>query len=181
MADPMSGPGTRCPWCSAELSDALVSRCPSCGAVLVAASDAPDDIKGVTTLDTEAILRARSEPSRSRNNRILSFITGEIPAEAEAPIDPGSLARPDIAVRREMLRLQIEAETADLEAERIALKADELARRGIHLSELGAPPPATGPVPPGDTGAAEAHETAPAGEWPTELDPGADPGGPSQR
>lgn len=109
--------------------------------MLIAAPDAPGDIKGVTTLDTEAILRARSDLSRPRSNRLLSFITGELPVEAEAAADPASLARPDAAVRREMLRLQIEAETADLQAESIALKADELARRGIHLSALGAPPP----------------------------------------
>lgn len=176
----MSGPGTRCPWCSAELPDPGAPRCPSCGAALVAAPEATDNIKGVTTLDTEAILRARSEPSRSRNNRILSFITGEVPVEADAPIDPGSLARPDLAVRREMLRLQIEAETADLEAERIALKADELARRGIHLSELGAPPPAV-PEVPGRAEPAPEPEAPPAGEWPAELEPGAGPPGPLQR
>jgi hypothetical protein len=124
--------------------------------MLIVAPDAPGDIKGVTTLDTEAILRARSELSRPRSNRLLSFITGEVPAETEVPADPASLARPDEAVRREMLRLQIEAETADLQAESIALKADELARRGIHLSALGTPPPAE-----------EAEATPESGDSPT--------------
>jgi hypothetical protein len=173
--------------------------------MLISAPDVPGEIKGVTTLDTEAILRARSELSKPRGNRILSFITGEIPVEAEAPADPASLARPDLAVRREMLRLQIEAETADLRAESIALKADELARLGIPLSALGNPPPAVdGETPPGsdvphqaadptqagiapqaaDTtrpdAPAPADDPAGGGEWPSELDPEAGRGAPSQ-
>lgn len=154
--------------------------------MLISAPDSTGDIKGVTTLDTEAILRARSELSRPRSNRLLSFITGEMPAQANAPIDPQSLARPDVAVRREMLRLQIEAEQADLQAESFALKADELARRGIHLSALGAPPPATGneAAPEGEAAlepqVASEGDAAGAGEWPEELDPGARPEPPSQ-
>jgi hypothetical protein len=170
--------------------------------MLVAAPDAPGEIKGVTTLDTEAILRARSELSRPRSNRFLSFITGEMPVETDVPADPASFARPDGAVRREMLRLQIEAETADLQAESIALKADELARRGIHLSALGALPPGDAaevrseadgagehqdppasetalphsPVPGDD---ASQGDAAQAGDWPSELDPEAGPGRPS--
>ena len=178
MADPMSGPSTRCPWCSAELPDPGVSQCPSCGAILVAAPDTPGEIKGVTTLDTEAILRARSELSRPRGNRFLSFITGEVPAEADVAADPASLARPDGAVRREMLRLQIEAETADLQAESIALKADELARRGVHLSALGPPSSATTEDEPATAATVDA-EAPSAGEWPRELDPDAGPGGPA--
>ncbi len=153
--------------------------------MLISAPDSPGDIKGVTTLDTEAILRARSELSRPRSSRLLSFITGE-PAQANAKIDPQSLARPDVAVRREMLRLQIEAEKADLEAESIALKADELARRGIDLAALGAPPPATGndAAPEGeaalDPQVATEGDAADAGEWPPELDPAAPPEPPSQ-
>jgi len=159
MADPMSGPDTRCPWCSAELPDASAEQCPSCGAILVAAPDIPGEIKGVTTLDTEAILRARSEVSRPRSNRLISFITGETPADADEVANPASLARPADAVRREMLRLQLEAETADLQAETVALKADELARIGIPLSELGGPE-------------GQAPDDAPEGEWPPEPEPG---------
>ena len=67
------------------------------------------------------------------------------------PARTRSRGRPD-EVRREMLRLQIEAERADLVAEAVALKSDELARRGIHLSDL-----AEGEVP--DAG----DEAAPGG------------------
>ena len=81
MADPMTGPVTRCPWCSADLPIPGAERCLACGAALVSQTGGPDaEIKGVTTLDTEAILRARSEVARPRS-RLLSFITGEAPPE----------------------------------------------------------------------------------------------------
>jgi hypothetical protein len=136
MAESMSGPVSQCPWCSAPLPDPAPERCPSCDAH-VTATGAEGEIKGVTTLDTEAILRARSEVARPRS-RILSFITGEVVAETgDGPASPESLAPPPDDVRREMLRLQLEAERADLAAETVALKSDELAKRGIHLSEIG--------------------------------------------
>ncbi len=137
MADPMTGPITRCPWCSAELSIPGAERCLVCGAVLVSQAGGPDpEIKGVTTLDTEAILRARSEVARPRS-QIFSFITGEAPPETGGPPSPESLARPPAEVRREMLRLRLEAERADLVAETVALKSEVIAREGIHLSQLG--------------------------------------------
>src|SRR5512139_4088566 len=111
MADEMSGSNTRCPWCSAELPVPGVEQCPSCGAALTTATGTEPDIRGVTTLDPEAILRARSEVSRPRS-RILSFITGETPVETDEA-DATSFAPPSDEVRREMLRLQIEAERAD--------------------------------------------------------------------
>lgn len=166
----MTGPITLCPWCSAPLPDPAVERCPSCDAALTAVADAPSDIKGVTTLDTEAILRARSEVSRpQRGNRLLSFITGEMPVDTSSPANPDVFAPPPNEVRREMLRLQLEAERADLTAETVALKADELARRGIHLSELGGDEAAPG------SEAAPSSEAAPGseagGSWPAELHP----------
>ena len=136
MADAMSGPNTRCPWCSAELPVPDVEHCPSCGAALTTATGTEPDIRGVTTLDPEAILRARSEVSRPRS-RILSFITGETPVEVDEE-DAASFAPPSDAVRREMLRLQLEAERADLEAETIALKSDVIAEHGINLADLAA-------------------------------------------
>jgi hypothetical protein len=172
MAESMSGSAARCPWCSALLPDPGAGQCPSCGAALTTVPDAPAEIKGVTTLDTEAILRARSEVARpQRGNRLLSFITGEMPVDDGPPADPASLAPPPDAVRREMLRLQYEAQQADRAAETVALKADELARRGIHVSELGGQEP--GPVP----GTAAEAEATPrdasdiAGPWPEELTP----------
>ena len=135
MADPTTGTTPRCQWCSAPLPAADLDTCPSCGATL---SSAPDtgEIRGVTTLDTEAILRSRSEASRPRS-RLLSFITGEEPVELGGPEEAESLAPPDDAVRREMLRLQFEAERADLEAESIANKTDVVLDEGIDLAALG--------------------------------------------
>jgi hypothetical protein len=135
MADPTTGTTPRCQWCSAPLPAADLETCPSCGATL---SSAPDtgEIRGVTTLDTEAILRSRSEASRPRS-RLLSFITGEEPVELGGPEEAESLAPPDDAVRREMLRLQLEAERADLEAESIANKTDVVLDEGIDLATLG--------------------------------------------
>jgi hypothetical protein len=149
MADVMSGSITRCPWCSAELPVPDVEHCPSCGAALTTATGAEPDIRGVTTLDPEAILRARSEVSRPRS-RILSFITGEAPVEVDEE-DAASFAPPSDEVRREMLRLQIEAERADLEAESIALKSDVIAEQGINLADLAAEDAGSGDAPaPGD-------------------------------
>jgi hypothetical protein len=94
-----------------------------------------DDIKGVTTLDTEAILRARSDVARPRG-RLLSFITGEVPVELGGEKEAASLAPPDDAVRLEMLRLQMEAERADLEAEAVSMKTDVVLEQGIDLAAL---------------------------------------------
>jgi hypothetical protein len=143
MAEAMSGPVNHCPWCSAPLPDATVERCPSCDAVLTSAT-AEGDIRGVTTLDPEAILRARADVARPRN-RILSFITGDVSADTGATSNPESLAPPPDEVRREMLRLQLEAERADLTAETVALKSDELVEMGIPLSQLGTDEPALEP------------------------------------
>jgi hypothetical protein len=125
----------RCPWCSAELPPGAHETCPSCGATLLSPAGEPD-IKGVTSLDPMAIIQARAEVARPRN-RIMSFITGEAPGEQDAAANPESLAPPDVAVRREMRRLEIEAERADLEAETVALKTDVVVEMGIPLSALG--------------------------------------------
>lgn len=161
MAHPMNGPITRCPWCSAALPAPDVERCPSCGATLTSATGTEPQLPGVTTLDAEAILRARSEVSRPRS-RILSFISGEVAVETGSPADAGSIAPPSDEVRREMLRLQIEAERADLEAETVALKSDVLAQQGIPLSQLAAAGPDEEPA--GDTAgdtAEPAHDVEP--------------------
>ena len=172
----MTGPMTRCPWCSAELSIPGAESCLVCGAALVSETGGPDpEIKGVTTLDTEAILRARSAVAHPRS-RLLSFITGEPPIETGGPASPGSLSRPPDEVRREMLRLQLEAEQADLVAEAVALRSDEFARRGIHLSQLGGEPEATGLTADEDEATA-GDPGATAGEGETTADePGATAG-----
>lgn len=146
----MTGPAPRCQWCSALLPANDLETCPACGATLTSAAGVEPDIKGVTMLDPEAILRARAEVARPRS-RLLSFITGETPVETGAPGDAEALAAPDDAVRREMLRLELEAERADLEAEAVALKTEAVVEQGIDLASLGpvgddeAPDPPDGP------------------------------------
>jgi hypothetical protein len=152
MVQPMSAV-SRCQWCSAELPNPDVDRCPSCGAPLASSSASEAQLPGVTTLDAEAIVRARAEVSRPRS-RILSFITGDMPPETGGPASAESLAPPSDDVRREMLRLQLEAERADLEAETIALKSDVIAQHGIHIGEL------TGDVPEGEPAEAVSAEPA---------------------
>ncbi len=137
MPEPMSTSDNRCPWCSAVLTDATADKCPSCGAQLIHASGSEPSLPGVTALDPEAILRARSEAGRSRGG-ILGFLTGRDLPEGTGTESAESLAPPEEAVRREMLRLQLEAEQADAVAESVALKSDVLAERGISLDELGA-------------------------------------------
>jgi hypothetical protein len=137
MSDAEGGSPARCPWCSAELpavlSTTAPTTCPSCGAALTSATTTEPDIRGVTTLDHEAILRARSEMSRPRG-RLLSFITGD--TTTTAPLKPeelASLAPPEDAVRREMMRLELEAQRAELEAESVALRTEAVIDQGLDL------------------------------------------------
>ena len=112
-----------CPWCSATYTGDP-ETCPSCGAVLAADPATDPSLPGLTAIDPAALSRAKSPTPRSRN-RILSWISGDYLEEAGAdPADAGALAPPDIAVRREILRLELEAEVANLQAEADALIAE---------------------------------------------------------
>ena len=132
MTDPTT---LHCPWCSAELPAADLATCPSCGATLTSTVGTEPDIKGVTSLDPMAIIQARADVARPRS-RLLSFITGDTPVEPGEPDNPESLAPPSTDVRREMLRLELEAERADLEAETVALKSDVIVEQGIHVAPM---------------------------------------------
>jgi hypothetical protein len=119
MAEP-SGPDSlatpaRCPWCSAELTSRTAANCSSCGAVLTGEPDTA--LPGVTAVDAEAIVRAARVATPARRSRLLSWISGDDAPEDETPAEPGSLAPPPPDVRREMLRLALEAEVANLQAE----------------------------------------------------------------
>ena len=111
-----------CPWCSATYTGDP-ETCPSCGAVLAADPAADPSLPGLTAIDPAALVRAKTPTTRSRN-RILSWISGDYPDEAGDPADAGALQPPDIAVRREILRLELEAEVANLQAEADALIAE---------------------------------------------------------
>jgi len=113
LPEPVPTPG-RCPWCSAALPDAAATTCPSCGATLI--GEGEQQVPGVNALDAEAILRAaRGNRSRPRS-RLLSWISGETDDEL-AGIQPDSLAPPPPDVQREMLRLELAAQVADLQGE----------------------------------------------------------------
>ena len=116
-----AGPA-HCPWCSAELPSEATEHCPSCGATLVGESEAP--LPGVTAIDAEAIVRNARMPSAPRRSRILSWLGGEDAAPDEVPAPPGSLAPPPPDVRREILRLELEAEVANLQAEADSIVAE---------------------------------------------------------
>lgn len=128
MADEIAASAPACPWCSTPLPAADAVTCPNCGAQLISESDA--QVPGVTAIDAEAIVRAARNPAPQRRSRLLAWISGEYDGETEAPPPPGSVAPPDNAVRREMLRLELEAEVRNLQAEAgLALSEAEVQAR----------------------------------------------------
>jgi len=113
-------PDAVCPWCSAALTpDATV--CPSCGANLTSDTE---DLPGLTAVDASA---ARAEkPARGRS-RLLSWISGEYPDEAPSETDATAIAPPDVDVQREILRLELEAQVANLQAQADAMLSEAVA------------------------------------------------------
>jgi len=114
--------GSICPWCSATYTGEP-ETCPSCGAALAVDPATDAALPGLTAIDAAAIVRAKTPVARPRS-RLLSWISGEYPDEAPTAADAGALAPPDAEVRREMLRLALEAEVANLQAEADALIAE---------------------------------------------------------
>lgn len=134
-ATPAASPEPRCMWCSAVLPSDHESSCPSCGATLVDQGDAA--VPGLTAIDADAILRnARGAArSRPRGGRLLSWISGEYAEDDDAgAATPGSLAPPPAEVRREMLRLELEAQVANAQAEVEAMAADAAVEEGKPLT-----------------------------------------------
>jgi len=125
MADELTpGDGSavfHCPWCSAVLPSDALETCPSCRATLTSTGEAT--LPGVTAIDHEALLRSTREVRQPRG-RFLSWLSGDIVEGSSSAVDREALARPDAAVRAEMLRLQIEAELADRQAEADSIIAD---------------------------------------------------------
>ena len=123
--DTQSVPGSTvsvCPWCSANYSGDP-DTCPSCGAALAVDPATDPALPGLTAIDAAAIVRAKTPVARPRN-RLLSWISGEYPDETPSATEAGALAPPDLDVRREMLRLELQAEVANLQAEADAMLAD---------------------------------------------------------
>ena len=108
-----------CPWCSAALVPNSLT-CASCGAILQPEEDR--DVPGLTAVDT-AILRGEKKPAS--RNRLLSWISGEYnPEDTPSPSDAQALAPPDPEVKEEILRLELEAEVANLQAEADSLLSE---------------------------------------------------------
>jgi hypothetical protein len=134
MADPTAQPDQpsviSCPWCSTTVTPGTAT-CPNCGAVLE--GDEETVLPGVTAVD-DKVLRGETKPQQ--RSRLLSWISGDYdePEGAGAPVDASAIAPPDAAVQREMRRLAIEAEVANLQAEvearRIEAVVDELEETG---------------------------------------------------
>jgi len=79
-------------------------------------------VPGLTAVDAKA---PREKP-RSRN-RLLSWISGEYPEQAPAETGTSAIAPPDPEVQREILKLEIEAEVANLQAQADAMVSDAVA------------------------------------------------------
>ncbi len=142
-----SATAPRCNWCSAVLPSDHETLCPSCGATLI--GDGDPSVPGLTAIDAEAILRsARAAKSKPRS-RLLGWISGEIDDDGAVTAAPGSLAPPSGDVRREILRLELEAQVANAQAEVESMAADDAVEHGLSLAA-----PAAGPEPAPDEAAA---------------------------
>ncbi|MGK2851577.1 MAG: hypothetical protein ACSLFN_11785 [Candidatus Limnocylindrales bacterium] len=126
-----------CPWCSASYTGDP-ENCPSCSATLSPDPAIDPSLPGLTAIDTAAIVRSKTPVNKPRN-RLLSWISGEYPDEGVSTKDAAALAPPDQAVRREILRLELEAEVANLQAEADAILAEAAVEGRVPASAAGAP------------------------------------------
>ena len=157
----------RCNWCSAVLPSDHETTCPSCGATLI--GEGGDAVPGLTAIDAEAILRSARAAKAKGRSRLLGWISGDVDDDMGTTAAPGSLAPPDADVRREILRLELEAQVANAQAEVESMAADDAVERGLPLAAATAsgPTEAADPVPdvPGPDAtsepAADAHDEAP--------------------
>ena len=166
MPDEVSAaaPVPRCNWCSAPLPSDHEVTCPSCGATLL--GDGETSVPGLTAIDAEAILRnARAGKAKPRS-RLLGWISGDYDESAAgSTASPGSLDPPSGDVRREMLRLELEAQVANAQAEVESMAADAALEEGRSLA-------------PAEAAAAVGDEVAPATAAPVDdAPPAAEPVG----
>ena len=124
-----------CPWCSTPLGPDAVS-CPTCGAALT--GDEEPQVPGVPAVD-QKLAATRQRPTKSPS-RLMAWIAGDsaddIPSEAESQ----AIAPPDLEVRREILRLELEAEVARLQAETDAILSEAVAEGRVVEIPGDAPP-----------------------------------------
>ena len=142
---PPAAPGARCPWCSAPIASADDVTCGACGATLQ--GDPAVEIPGLTAIDAQHASRAAA-PRKVRRTFGALFVGGDDEIQQPSAAELPALALPDAEVRREMLRLQLDAELADLTARAAAMAAE----RGILV-------PASPDAPP-DADAADVPDAA---------------------
>lgn len=124
QATPDATPSPVCPWCSAALPDPAAATCPTCGAALTGSVD--ESLPGLTAIDAGAIVRSKQTALRPRS-RLLSWLTGDDPDEVFTKAEGNALEPPDLEVKREIFRLELEAEVANLQAENEAIMAEAVA------------------------------------------------------
>ena len=161
---PDSASAPICPWCSAPLKTGREETCPSCGAALHEVAEA--EVPGVTRVDHEAILKARAPAQRGRG--LLGWLSGEYEPEADSAA-PGSIAPPDDAVRREMLRLELAALEVEAQARQAEVAAEQ-AEAQVPDIPAGDESPEAAQAPAVSTSAAGDGSETPATPM---LDPGA--------
>jgi hypothetical protein len=154
-------PDLVCSWCSATL-DPTMADCPSCGAQLIPTDES--DMPGLTSVDVRA---TRPEVKPRPRNRLLSWISGEYTDDVPSKAEALAVAPPDPAVQQEILRLQLEAELADLQAEAAAIAADALVGSG-------SPTATDEPAADATTGTPPATTDAPGADVPAATVPGAE-------
>jgi hypothetical protein len=110
-----------CPWCSAPVTPET-TVCSSCRAILISGEER--DLPGVTAVDQAIVRGEKKAVSRSR---LLSWISGEYVDDTPTVSDSQALAPPDPDVQREILRLELEAEVANLQAEADAMYSEAVA------------------------------------------------------
>jgi hypothetical protein len=127
-----------CPWCSAAIVPGSPT-CASCGAILESEDDR--EVPGLTAVDPAAL---RPEIKPAGRNRLLSWISGEYPDDAPSPNEAQALAPPEPDVQREMTRLALEAEVANLQAEADSLLSEAVVEGRIAELPQDIQPLATG-------------------------------------
>jgi hypothetical protein len=129
-------------------------------------------VPGVTAIDAASLVRSKAAPQP--RNRLLSWISGEYQADLPSKAESHAIAPPDDEVRREILRLELEAQVAHLQAEADAIRAEAVAEgRTIDPPELGGVADETSEVAAGDQASTVA---APGAEEPNvRSDPAEEP------
>jgi len=101
--------GPRCPWCSSAITPDDVN-CPNCGAALH--EDGEHEIPGVTQVDPRSASVQNPEPA---GGGVIGWLSGEYVPDP-TPAELASVEPPTDAVRREMLKIEVDALRAELEA-----------------------------------------------------------------